>query len=104
MAKTRRQGGKARTGGRERVADRKGPHARDELCEAPDEEGHADDDVRGGDPPRLDVVHGQDERRRREAVQPPAKHTATTRISDPVQCIRASTADQCSDSQRARVA
>ena len=57
------------TCGAKRVRARKLPHAREQLSKAANEEGHADDDVRCGDAPGLDVVHGEDEGRRREAEE-----------------------------------
>ena len=63
---------KTRTGRAEEVAARVLPHARDELHEAAGEDGHADDDVRDGDPARVDVEHRQDERGRREGEDPAA--------------------------------
>ena len=57
------------TCGAERVLARKLPHAGDELCEAPNEEGHADDDVGDEDAAGLNIVQRKDEGRRREAEQ-----------------------------------
>lgn len=63
---------KTRTGRAEDVPARVLPHARDELHEATGEDGHADDDVRDGDPARVDVEHREDERCRRERENPAA--------------------------------
>lgn len=60
----------ARTGGTKCVLSGKLPHAGDKLGKAPNEEGHAENDVGMGDPPRLNVVQGEDEGRRRESEQP----------------------------------
>ena len=69
------------TCGAERVCARELPHAGDELCEAPNEEGHADDDVGRRDVARLDVEHRQDERRRCESEQTPARIDGKKKIS-----------------------
>lgn len=67
------------TGGAEGVARGELPHAGEELREAAAEERHADDDVRHGDVPHVDVVQRQDERRRREREQAPASRLARRR-------------------------
>ncbi len=50
------------TSGTKRVARCELPHACEELAEAADEEGHADDDVRGVDVVCLDIDEGENER------------------------------------------
>ena len=61
--------GQALTGGTKGVGRRELPHARHELREATNEEGHADYDVGVENSPRVDIVHGKDESGRGEAIE-----------------------------------
>ena len=70
------------TGGGEGILGGELPHACDELRKAANEEGHADDDVRRGDAPGLDVVHGEDEGGGGEASDSCVRSSSRRRLED----------------------